>query len=493
MVKKPSGLHLPALLAALMFASPCDAAARTEQDSPQPVATPAKIAKRDKGAKPKKEKKAKKAKKKSDAPAPDEGPTATDTDAAPAPAPPDQIEVDGTGTRVTWKQHPSLRIGSAFRMDFQAKFQEDVRDTYVGEPEVERTDLHRNRIGVQGHLFKNIEYEVERELTEKELDSGAVSKSKWKDVNVNLTFVKNAQVKIGKFKIPFGLDQLTGVTHNDFVYRSLGAIYLAPSRDIGAMVHGSFLKHGFQYWTGAFRHDGDNARSSKSAGGDETAAARVTGTPFRAVAKGLGEIELGTAFAISKLADDSFKPNGLRGRTVLTQHVFYEPVYTKGERRRWEADVDWTAGPASARAEYTWVSDERRRQGLGDEDLPNARARSWYISGTWLLTGETKERPVKADGEFLRGGWGALELAARYERLWFDSIGGTDEPLRNPRAETILPTGERALTLGVNWTLNRFIKLQINGIRERVDDRERNPLLNDAAFWSRILRLQFVL
>jgi phosphate-selective porin len=139
------------------------------------------------------------------------------------------------------------------------------------------------------------------------------------------------------------------------------------------------------------------------------------------------------------------------------------------------------------------VSDDRKGQGLGDEDLPTARARSWYVSGTWLLTGETKTRPVKAGGEFLQGGWGALEVAARYERLMFDSVGGTDEGFRNPRAETILPTGEHALTVGVNWTVNRFVKVQFNGIREHVEDVERNPVPNGAAFWSRIVRLQFVL
>jgi phosphate-selective porin len=91
------------------------------------------------------------------------------------------------------------------------------------------------------------------------------------------------------------------------------------------------------------------------------------------------------------------------------------------------------------------------------------------------------------------GGVGAIELAARYERLWFDSIGGADDPFRNPRAETIFPTGERALTLGVNWTLNRFVKVQFNGIREHVEDPERNPVPNGAPFWSRVLRVQFVL
>ena len=55
--------------------------------------------------------------------------------------------------------------------------------------------------------------------------------------------------------------------------------------------------------------------------------------------------------------------------------------------------------------------------------------------------------------------------------MWFDSTPpGQDAPLRNPRAETIYPSGDNALTLGVNWTLNRFVKIQFNGIREQLED-----------------------
>jgi phosphate-selective porin OprO/OprP len=420
------------------------------------------------------------------------------------------IESKDRGLFVEWKQHPSIRYGSKFRLDFEAKLQEDGQWSYPGAlglncavtalPKTCAWQLHRNRVGIQGHIFKHVEYEVERELTEqelteKELLAGYEAKSLWKDVYVNVRSIDDAQVQVGKFKIPFGLDELTGDSHNDFAYRSLGANYLSPSRDTGVMVHGRFFKRGLSYSTGVFRHDGDNARSKKIAGGDETFAVRVSGTPFRRLnPTALGEFEIGTAYAVSAVSAESVLPNGLRGRTTLTQNTFYEPVYVNGHRRRWEADLDWTIGPASARTEYIRTTDDRLQQGLGDQDLPDARAQSWYIAGTWILTGERKTRPVKPAGEFLTAGWGALEVAARYERLWFDSVGTPGgEPFRNPRAEIIFPSGIKGVTVGVNWTLNRWFKLQINGIRQHVEDAERNPAVDGGAFWSRVVRFQIVL
>ena len=447
--------------------------------------------------KPKKPKKAKKAKKpKGDVPSPDEK---VDPDGAPA-------GTDVGGRHFVWKQHPSIRFGNVFRLDGEAKLQEDARYSYphakgLEDPitlQTQTYELHRNRFGIQGFVFnKHIEYEVEREFTEKELTekdilNGVTPSSHWKDVNINVTFIKNAQIQIGKFKVPFGLDELTGVTHNDFIFRSLGANYLAPARDIGGMVHGRFFKHGLNYWIGAFQHDGDNARSKKIQGGDTTVAGRVTGEPLRAL-KPFEHLEIGSAYTVSKLTDDSFRPNGLRGRTLLTQDTFFEPVYVKGKRYRWEADADWTAGPVSARAEYTVVLDNRLGQGLGGEDLPDARARSWYVSGTWLLTGEDKKRPVKPEQDFLQGGFGALEVAARFERLWFDGLGN-GPAYRSPRAEFLLQEGEKAFTIGLNWTLNRFAKLQVNGIREKLED--PSPALPSnfptGAFWNKVARVQFV-
>jgi phosphate-selective porin len=91
---------------------------------------------------------------------------------------------------------------------------------------------------------------------------------------------------------------------------------------------------------------------------------------------------------------------------------------------------------------------------------------------------------------------GSIEVVTRIERMWFDSLG-SGQGYRSPRAEFLLPEGEKAFTIGVNWTLNRFMKIQVNGIRESVDQRDRNFLLPEhfptGAFWDRVVRFQFVL
>jgi phosphate-selective porin len=406
--------------------------------------------------------------------------------AAPPPAPPAQtppaIRQD---LQFRWRDHPQIRTGPLFRLDFLAKFQWDARHPGDEPSDFDNYEIHRARIGIEGEVFRHIQYSLEREMTEREADDRTTrKKSAWKDVYIEANFTDAAQVRVGKFKIPFGLEQLTGISNLDFVYRSLSANYLAPARDIGVAVHGRFFDRGLNYWAGVFKQDGENARSSRIDGADETVAVRLTTMPFRSKA-GINKTEIGGALAVSALDNVSVIPNGLRGRSVMSQYVFYEPVFVKGQRRRYEVDADWSEGPLGARAEYTLVLDTRDGQGLADQDLADARARAWYASGSWVLTGEEKERPVEPKRKL-----GALEVVARYERLWFDSAGGEPPPLRNPRADAILPTGEHVLSVGLNWYITRWVRLQLQTMREQPQDPERSPVAGDAAFWSPVFRFQ---
>lgn len=118
----------------------------------------------------------------------------------------------------------------------------------------------------------------------------------------------------------------------------------------------------------------------------------------------------------------------------------------------------------------------------------------WYVSGTWAVTGERKAAGLsKPRRPLLRGGVGAVELAARIESLRFGSVATDGVPSASVRADVVEPSDLRAATLGANWYLNHWVKIQINAIRERVRNPRRGPAAPEARSWSPVMRFQFTL
>jgi len=130
------------------------------------------------------------------------------------------------GARLVFRQHPSLRIGRNFlRIDFRVKVQADHRtfDPYYLTDEGD-FELHRVRVGIEGRFLRDFEFEVEREINNEisrafRLQEETTS-DLWQDVFVNYRHFRRAQLQVGRFKIPFGQEQLTGPANLDFVYRS---------------------------------------------------------------------------------------------------------------------------------------------------------------------------------------------------------------------------------------------------------------------------------
>ena len=158
--------------------------------------------------------------------------------------------------RFEFKQHPAIRMGKWFRMDFRLKFQHDFRTfgPEVSTDEGELANLRKFRVGIQGYVTKNFEYEIEREIRD---DISALfhlrdrpTLALWRDVYGNWRYFRRVQIRAGQFKIPFGMDQL----HNSgFVYRSLIGNFLAPGREVGIMAHGKLFDSRIAYQAGLVR------------------------------------------------------------------------------------------------------------------------------------------------------------------------------------------------------------------------------------------------
>jgi phosphate-selective porin OprO/OprP len=384
---------------------------------------------------------------------------------------------------------PSLRAGQ-FRVDLRVRFHFDLRGLDTDPVGKDDFIWRRARVALEGRIYDDLEYQVDVEARD--------SDHPWRDVFLNYRRFDAAEVQGGKFKMPFGRDQLTSVFGNSFISRSLIGSQLSPGRDIGVMAHGRLGGGKVSYAGGWFRHDGDNVRFSEDleqnefgeAPVDGTIAGRVELAPWEATRGLARRLSFGFDATHGDVAEGLF---GMRGR-MSDGFVFFEPVYVNGRRIRFGVDGIWTPGPVSVVAEYNRLTDQRNGQGLGDVDLPNVIAEGWYLAGTWVLTGERKAGGVEPKHAFPLHGAGAFEVAARIEELRFSSAGtGGEEAFTNPRAANILPNRDRALTLGANWYLNRFGRIAFNMVRETIQDPLRSPLPDRTTFWSGTLRLQFVM
>jgi phosphate-selective porin len=390
---------------------------------------------------------------------------------------------------------PRLTSGDKFTVELIVKLQSDqIRHEPDLDGQEDDFDFRRRRFGVRGQLFGWLSFEIEREFRDR-LDP-------WRDVYANAKVDDRLEIRGGLFKVPFSLDNLTGSTNHDFISRSIAARTMAPGRHPGIMVHGRTDRRRFTYAVGIFKdrellgNDAvfDDDKGALSLG--ETFSARVTTQPLDAVdrfPRALRNLELGVNAGTSRMPDGL---NSLRGRSVYG-FEFFSPVYVKGRRVRAGVDATMFAGPASVKAEWLSAWDERRDQGLADVDLPSVQSYGWYASGTWLLTGEAKDSDVRPRRPIFQGGIGAVEAVARFEQLSFGSTGTNGEPaFANPRAANLLRNRDDVLTMGVNWYLNRWFKVQSDAIRETFEDPQRSPIVEEIvgeprSYWSYVTRLQF--
>jgi phosphate-selective porin len=401
-----------------------------------------------------------------------------------------QDQADPTERGFGWRNdRPSIIFGEDVYVGLRARAVFDWRG-FDPDLEEDTFDLNVARLGAKGEITRHFDFEIEREM-----DEDGVWQD-WKDVYVNWDTFDLFQVRAGRHKIPFGFEQNLGRTEIDFVYRSRISTQLTPARDKGVTVYGR--DRGMSYEIGWFNTDGDIGKLTEpqfTPGAEDdlgpTIAARVTATVFRPFVgeeAAIRSLRVGVAYTTGDLPEGL---NSLRGETPFG-FDYFEPVYVKGRRQRLGVELDWTPGPFGMRAEWIQSREDRRGQGLGNRDLSDFLGTGWYVSGTWLVTGQDKDDNISMRRSVLHGGPGAVELAVRYEALGFGSASSEGPAQSNPRADHLLENRDRMWTAGVNWFVMPHVKVVANAIHEEFEDAARTPLAGETAFWSGVLRLQIV-
>ena len=129
----------------------------------------------------------------------------------------------------------------------------------------DRFRLRRARINLTGDFAENFDFKVEGDFENSDGTSNNRTDFSGTDIFVNWHQFPEAQIKVGQWKAPFGLEQLTPDTTLFLTERSLPTGAITPDRQVGAQLWGKPFtniwpaqKDLLTYYAGIFNGNGRN-------------------------------------------------------------------------------------------------------------------------------------------------------------------------------------------------------------------------------------------
>ncbi|HEY6349856.1 MAG TPA: porin [Candidatus Angelobacter sp.] len=413
---------------------------------------------------------------------------------------PDQKPADkpASGPTAGWNgEHFFIKSGE-FQLQPYGYFQSDYR-AYKGDgAPADSFLIRRARFGFQGSYGKYYDFGIL-------IDGAATNGISLRDLYVTIKPKSEFQVTVGQFKEPFAQELTTAVTNIDFVERSMASL-LYPSaatayRSPGAQVRGDIDGGVMQYWFGAFNGKGILTNNTTN---EPEFIGRLRFYPWK---KHKDSLFQGFAFGASV---GHGRTRGLSNEqslaTTLPDASFaLIPAFTiNGPVERWNAEGTWTHGPWALRAEYDQLRQFRRNVGsedfggIGFVTLPAIVSKAGYAQATYMLTGETRpengtpkvKHPVLGPESGAGHGWGAWELAFRYDKLQVKEPGVALPSQFTPEGVPTFEGHTDGFTTGVNWYLNYWVKYQANFAVDRLPQPSTTGALPQNYFVV-LQRLQF--
>ncbi|MEI6284510.1 MAG: porin [Opitutae bacterium] len=354
----------------------------------------------------------------------------------------------------------SLRVRSLVQLDSR----------WFGDAKVENDAfvLRRARIGLEGKLNKTTDYQITGEY--------AGSSATILDANFTLTYAPELQFKIGRFKVPLGLEQLQSDASALFVERSLVS-QVAPNRDIGVQVGGDLDKGTISYAIGIFNgiQDGGNNADQKDANDGKDVVARVTFQPWiNDESSSLAGLSFGVAGSYGlqdtySAVGTSFKSDGqqtffaFRTAPAWTTASISNTVYATGKVNRISPQFSYYNGGLSLLGEYIKSSTDVS-YGASSARLKNT---AWQLAAGYVLTGEKASyKGVSPSNDFDRasGSLGAFEVVGRVAELDIDNNAFTTYADRDKSA-----TKATSYAVGLNWYLSKVTRLSLDYTHTKFD------------------------
>lgn len=339
-------------------------------------------------------------------------------------------------------------------------------------------DFRRVRLSANGAVLPNMNYFLQ-------MDFAAFGRPTFTDVWMEFTKVPVlGNVRAGQWKQPFSLEVVSSFRYTTFAERSVLFNAFDPFRHIG-IGFWNYSEDEMMTWAASFYRPGqDQFGGSLSDVGGYAGVGRISMLPWFED-DGTNYLHLGAAYNYVNPKDNAARfrtiPEYFIGEQaagpagtsnfgvpgVLNGTPFFvdtgAKTSTKGSVEHYHllgSELLWVNGPLSVQSEAMWLFGQRTNG-------QNMYFPGMYAQAGYFLTGEHRPYNRKQGaidriqvlrpfghyrGDDCEWGWGGWEIAARYSYIDLNSKDITGGRLKD-------------MTLGLNWYVNNFSKIQFNYIR----------------------------
>ncbi len=357
-----------------------------------------------------------------------------------------------------------LTLGGYIQMNFEDGAVSAFEGRFGQTALKDRFRLRRARINLTGDFAEQFDFKAEGDFENSDGLNSNRTAFEATDIFVNWHRYPEAQIKVGQWKAPFGLEQLTPDPSLFTIERSLPTGAITPERQLGVQIWGKPLtslwpqeQDLLTYYAGIFNGSGRNTTLNDN--NNFMYVGRLELLPFK------GQI-LGQDASL-KLGGDVMNSRDDKGTNIsqtlnllVNSDGSLSPYVLPGadERWAWSADAWLNIGPFDLIGEYLAEDVDGRTVAGKPPGFKNFDPSGWYVQGSYFILAKKLQGVVK---------WEALEP----DQFDDDNI--------------------HSLTLGLNYYIHGdAIKLMANYVHTWSNFRAAHPQFGDDEFDEVIMRLQ---
>ncbi len=330
----------------------------------------------------------------------------------------------------------------------------------------DRFRLRRARINLTGDFAENFDFKVEGDFENSDGLSSSRTAFEATDIFVNWHQFPEAQIKLGQWKAPFGLEQTTPDTTLYMIERSLPTGAITPERQIGVQLWGKPFasvwadqKDLLTYYAGIFNGNGRNTTVNDN--NNFMYVGRLESTLFKSKVWGQeSSLKLGADVLNSR--DDKGTNISQSLNLLVNDDGSLSPFVLPGadERTAWSVDAWLKLGPFDLIGEYLEEYVNGRTVSGVPPGFANFTTSGYYVQGSYFLIPKKLQAAVQ---------WQDLNPGQR----------GND--------------GIHSITGGLNYYIHGDdLKLMVDYIHTWSDFREAHPEFGEDQFDEVIGRVQLM-